>query len=207
MDEPFPVWNRHIDIILEPKSIDGNRIGFCGKWYNFEILQHNTRGKFDGKIFFLHLDYNKLYMEELVKNKVGYYTSWGYHEIDKFSFKHKIDIYENHDLFIEHKTPVLIVCENSHAHIIHQALSNMTPEYPPGFSTAESYLVANPFLKNLDFFRVMDSFTAMQEIHMYLNGTLSSQVDPIMPVGSDEVLAASKGFDKFSFRKSKTKGV
>jgi len=108
-------------------------------------------------------------------------------------------------LFIEYKSPVLVFCGgNNWSSPIHKTYSD---KHIPEITTAESYLVVNPFLKNLDFFRVMDSFTAMQEIHMYLNGTLSSQVDPVMPVGSDEVLAASKGFDKYSFRKPKTKGV
>ena len=65
-------------------------------------------------------------------------------------------------------------------------------------------LTKNPILRHLDFERFIDPYTAVQEIEMYL-GRLATNNTPPMPVGSDKVIAESKGFDNFSFRKLPTK--
>ena len=61
----------------------------------------------------------------------------------------------------------------------------------------------------------MDVFTTYQELEMYISGVLGvSKTERIKtkdgtyinPVNiSDECLASKKGFDKFSFKKQKTK--
>ena len=56
----------------------------------------------------------------------------------------------------------------------------------------------------LDFWgTVVDPYTAFQEIAMFLGG-MAMPLKPI-PHLSDEIIAASKGFDKYSFRKDKSK--
>lgn len=57
----------------------------------------------------------------------------------------------------------------------------------------------NDSLKDLDFFRVFDTYTAFQEIAMYLG----SQAQPNNPIPnvSDRDMVVAKGFDQFSFRK------
>ena len=73
-----------------------------------------------------------------------------------------------------------------------------------GYRESRGILIKNPILKDFNFNKIVDPFTAAQEIEMYL-GRLSFDNTPIMPVGDDKVLAASKGFDKWSFRKLPTK--
>ena len=41
---------------------------------------------------------------------------------------------------------------------------------------------------------------------MYIENVLTNNNTPEMPVGSDKVIAESKGYDKWSFRKMSTKG-
>lgn len=59
----------------------------------------------------------------------------------------------------------------------------------------------NVKLKDLEFYRVVDTFTAFQEIGMFLGSTLCDVSTPKMPVGDDKVILNSKGFDpKYGFR-------
>jgi hypothetical protein len=65
-------------------------------------------------------------------------------------------------------------------------------------------LIKNPILEKFCFHRLIDPYTAIQEIEMYI-GRIAINNTPPMPVGSDKVIAESKGFDKWSFRKPPTK--
>lgn len=65
-------------------------------------------------------------------------------------------------------------------------------------------LIKNPILADFGMQKLFDPYTAMQEIEMFL-GRLSINETPQMPVGSDKVIAESKGFDEWSFRKMPTK--
>lgn len=64
-------------------------------------------------------------------------------------------------------------------------------------------LVLNPCLREIDFARVVDPYTAFQEISMWLgNQAFPNRPIPHVP---DDTLAEAKGFDQFSFRKPKSK--
>lgn len=56
----------------------------------------------------------------------------------------------------------------------------------------------NASLREFDFMRIKDPYTAFQEIAMFM-GNLAEPRKPI-PAISDELKAESKGFDQFSFR-------
>jgi len=60
-------------------------------------------------------------------------------------------------------------------------------------------IVYNECLNELEFFRVMDTYTAYQEIQMFL-GNLAQPNKPI-PEIPDKDMVSIKGFDKWSFRK------
>ena len=60
--------------------------------------------------------------------------------------------------------------------------------------------VQNPFLKDVEFYKVLDSFTAYQELDMFISGTLPQST--AMPIEiSDKDKIPQHGFDKWSFRK------
>jgi len=65
-------------------------------------------------------------------------------------------------------------------------------------------IVYNGSLKELEFFRVMDTQTAFQEIQMFLGGL--AQPPKEIPEIPDKTMAEAKGFDKWSFRKESKKG-
>ncbi len=62
----------------------------------------------------------------------------------------------------------------------------------------------NPFLKPFRFFELVDSYTAFQEISMFLGGVLSSAENKMI-VLDDEMKLYKHGFDEKSFKKSKQK--
>lgn len=82
-------------------------------------------------------------------------------------------------------------------------------EKVPYFSLEETYYLRSretvltfvPLLKKYKFYKVYDSCSAFQEISMFFGNNLSKERQGNIPTGNDEVLARSKGFDKWSFRK------
>lgn len=71
------------------------------------------------------------------------------------------------------------------------------------FGDLKDEFVTNPCLKYLDFIKVMDPFTAFNEIQYFLSNILVSNDSDSMLKISDESMLYKKGFDKFSFRKDK----
>lgn len=61
-------------------------------------------------------------------------------------------------------------------------------------------VIANPRLATLGFNRVFDSYTAFQEISMFLGSQLAPEDRAPRTTGDDKTIAASKGFDEQSFR-------
>ena len=60
----------------------------------------------------------------------------------------------------------------------------------------------NRCLKNMDFYKIVDPFTAFQELSMFIGGVMGGK-SPIMIEVADKDRIAKHGFDKFSFRKEK----
>jgi hypothetical protein len=60
----------------------------------------------------------------------------------------------------------------------------------------------NRCLKDMEFFKIVDPFTAFQELSMFIGGIMGGK-SPIMIEVADKDRIAKHGFDKFSFRKEK----
>lgn len=74
-------------------------------------------------------------------------------------------------------------------------------QFIPTYRHSSPKLVLSPCLKDLQFFKVFDPYTAYQEIAMFVSGVMGGQAPPMVPV-SDEVRLEKHGFDrKWSFRK------
>lgn len=70
-------------------------------------------------------------------------------------------------------------------------------------SGADVEIIINPVLKDYQFFKKVDTFTAYQELSMYLGNIAEPR--KTIPHIDDKTMAEIKGFDKFSFRKEPTK--
>lgn len=72
-----------------------------------------------------------------------------------------------------------------------------------GIGFPEYDIILNPCLKNVDFAKILEPYTAFQQLYQYM----CNQASPEKPIPAidDKTLAEAKGFDKFSFRKEKSK--
>lgn len=76
--------------------------------------------------------------------------------------------------------------------------------YAPSVYGKETPLVKDPCLKDFGFFRLVDPYTAYQDIAQYLARLAAPENQPPVHI-SDVDMANAKGFDKHSFRKLPTK--
>ena len=67
--------------------------------------------------------------------------------------------------------------------------------------TGKIRIEINPRLADHYFYKAMDSYSAYQEISMFLGNELAKEKEVDVPVGGDEIVAHSKGYNKWSFRK------
>ena len=61
-----------------------------------------------------------------------------------------------------------------------------------------------PVLKDVQFFKVFDSYAAFQQIEMFLSNQIVKPDDPFIAPVPDKIKVESHGFDKHSFRKDKS---
>lgn len=73
----------------------------------------------------------------------------------------------------------------------------------PIFVSSRKGIIFNTSLRNIQFYKVFDTFQCFQELEMYIGGVLGNANPPIPEISNDDMIVA-KGFDlKFSFRKEK----
>jgi hypothetical protein len=73
------------------------------------------------------------------------------------------------------------------------------------FNKNTNKIILNPILSDFKFYKVIDAYSAFQEISMYIGNDLVNDTIIDVPVGDDVTLAESKGFNKHSFRADKKK--
>ncbi len=69
----------------------------------------------------------------------------------------------------------------------------------------KSELILNPRLENLGFAKFYNTIEAFQKIEQYISNELAQSMQKEVPVGNNEVIGRSKGFDEYSFRNAKKK--
>lgn len=186
-------------------GVDDGVVGFCGKIYGFVRLETTDP---DAKpdpvyghrkrlvVYCYNMEAVDAFVEKHFKPKqlaqyrrpVNYKVAarggatWPRNcaRIEFQQFFERVEQSQDHyaDVFTEHRCPIWT--------------------YQKGGWREKSKLILNPGIKEFEFFRVFDPYTAFQEISMFLGG-MASPEKPIPPI-SDEDLAACKGFDKWSFR-------
>jgi hypothetical protein len=53
----------------------------------------------------------------------------------------------------------------------------------------------------LEFYRVLDAYSAFQRISEWVGGTLANTGNPMVAITDDRIKAHKHGFDRWSFRK------
>lgn len=93
------------------------------------------------------------------------------------------------DFFQKHRTPIFIIDNN-----------NYETESTTGWPRIYKSLIINPILKDIDFAKCVDPYTAFGELEMFFSNL--ARPEPFVPVPSDKDMVEIKGFDpKWGFRK------
>jgi len=186
-------------------------IGFCGKIYNALDLEYLKFDYDSGAL--VSRDRNVSYSEEelakflekalgqdrvesAIKTISNYHgrACWNYFEYRHKSFLGSLDI------FTKYRAPIFVITRTTDvgAKDNTEVLDNSIA------FCRESVMTLNSILKPLEFFRIFDTFSAYQEIEMFL-GNLANP-EPQMIETSDRTRLEAHGFDnKTSFRKSPSK--
>lgn len=208
-------------------------LGFCGKLYYGLMYDNSIYGKPLVYYPYLQSDVAKVISnyEEFCKNRRYKWESTGEFEQDfliscghlkaemwgRTRSKGMLDIVENHEIFQDFGCPSFAIVNKYVTKLFTTDYTNnqfVGTEFKARdwqFHTASyrscderTWIIKNPILKDFDFGKLVDPYTAVQELEMYI-GRLATNETPQMPVGSDKVIAESKGYDKWSFRTMPTK--
>lgn len=156
-------------------------VGFCGKLYLGFKLEYELES--EG----YRLPEKKIdifYEKEDVKKYIQSHH-WGRNLDDDYNY---IENYDALHIFREYNTPVFIY----------------DVDYTKRLFGRETFII-NPLLKEYEFYKVFDSFTAFQEIQMFISGVLGIGEKETVEI-SDKDKIEQHGYDrKWSFRKEPTK--
>jgi hypothetical protein len=168
-------------------------IGFCGRVYPVLLIQ-NPRDTAVKPVYCYNVNEIDAFVERQFKPLI----------VERYYAKKKRSYWSERWNYTSHNTLVALFQDaeqhaGDYAHLFRD-------EHAPIFRCWEGHetrITYNACLKDVQFFRVFDPFTAFQEIQMFLGG-MAFPEKPI-PKIDDMTMAAAKGFDKFSFRKPKSK--
>ena len=174
-------------------------LGFCGKWYPFFHLLIQSRSSinyrpdiniycYSPSSFIEALEkYNFLKYKETLftkKSKHIYSSQLKYRDIEVY-FNKFSGIADKSNIFVTEKCPVILIEESS---------------YRMTFASEAFTIVTNPNLSTIDFVKIVDPYTAFQELEMYISGVLGIGEPQIVTI-SDKDKIEKRGFNKWSFRK------
>ena len=164
------------------EDVRGFIIGFCGKLY--------LGWKFEYKV--MEWD-DELGLHPVTKTHFiyGYEEAKKYLKADYWRSSLGDDIryvinYDPIDLFRELKTPIFVFDGDSRS-----------PRKDDAF-------IINPILKDYEFYKVVDAFTAFTELQMFIGGVLGVGEKEMVEI-EDKYKIGQHGFDNWSFRREPTK--
>ena len=156
-------------------------VGFCGKLY--------LGWKFEYKV----KEWNNRKIIEVIKTDIiyGYENAKKYLKTNFWRSNLNDDVeyvmkYDPINMFRELGAPIFIYDSD-----------NRSPR-------KSDIMIINPILKEWEFYKVMDSFAAFQEISMFIGGVLGIDEKEIIEI-EDKYRIAKHGFDKWSFRREPSK--
>lgn len=186
------VWQAGSDTI----NISSFIVGFCGKLYGgLKVWGRDKDGNEFKAICYtaqavdkvIQSRYKKSHVDEYFRKPrhhmaIAYRHSWSRYptQLGVADFFKRVAKYDKRyrDFFVDKKCPIFVAEERSE-----------TP-----------YAIYHACLKGYEFFRVIDAYTAFQEVAMFMGNLASPEKDMIQT--SDEVRLEAHGFDKKeSFRK------
>ena len=204
-----PVYKNRFD---DPCSSHTMIIGFCGEIFpcmeiNIPIgkrRKYDTHGPEENIIETTYIySYDEL-IECLTRHKLKKQlyevtvkdAMWGANRITTQEFFNLSEESRFENIFIENKAPIFVAVKDKE--IVVGTETNCIGVKKPIYENRG--VIINPSLKDLGFARMVDSFTAFQEVSMYLGGVIPKD-GPEMVEISDKMMLQKKGFhDPTSFR-------
>jgi hypothetical protein len=200
----FPILPANNRFGYRNLTVHQSIIGFCGKIYPVLKLIRRSRASLPDDVYkicynlddvdlFVRDHYPKKVIEEyqITKSKkkrryrFRFWQDVHRYEFEKF-FLDCANIKDAHtNMFLERRCPIFVA----------------TLQEASWYRPSKAKIVYNASLREFEFFRIFDTYSAFQEIAMYLGG-LAAPNKPI-PEVSDRDMITAKGFDEFSFRKEK----
>jgi len=158
-------------------DVRGFIVGFCGKLY------------LGWRFYYKVEEYVYDHLEEVTKTDIiyGYENAKKFLKADYWRSNLGDDIkyvtnYNSINLFREFKTPIFVY--DTHR--------------------KDDAFIINPMLKDHEFYKVVDAFTAFTELQMFIGGVLGVGEKEIVEI-EDKYKIGQHGFDKWSFRKEPQK--
>ena len=202
---PFSMINTYG---LYPLSIVPYTIGFCGKLYRLLELNNSNSGsqkeiRSARKIAYSLEDVDNYILQNYPKEYERYSSSRVWTRTARF-LDYKRGMFENYFNALRqnvYSSPTKEHNKEWVSSLFKHSSPIFLAETDPRKETGK--ITYNAELKPFEFYRVFDSYTAYQEVAMWL----SNQAVPIKPIPkiSDKIMIEIKGFDKFSFRKAPSK--
>ncbi len=159
-------------------------IGFCGKFYvgfRFTRKLKNQWG-YDSH----ETETKIIYDIDEVKKELSFedYYSWKNSKKNRLKniiafneFVNKVNTLDDSEVFFKYNTPIFSIHQGEHT------------------------IELNPTLKELDFYKVIATYTAFQEIQMYISGVLGTNEDGHNTSMTEKQKVQQHGFDqKYGFR-------
>lgn len=180
----------HYDLKKEVRKYDNCStfiVGFCGKLYvGWKFRYHNPerRNQFDYNIpeYLIDVVYDFNEALKFLEDK-----NWRTNIFDNYD---SIVKYDALNVFRKLNVPYFIFDVNS---LITKHKYKCEPKF-----------IMNPILRDYEFYKVFDTYSAFQEIQMFISGVLGTGEKNIVEV-EDKYKIGQHGFDKWSFRRESTK--
>ena len=160
-------------------------VGFCGKLYIGWKLYREVPNNIGGKDLITDITYDYEVVKQYIK-----LISWGTKLEDSMNY---VKTYNPIEVFRTINSPIFIYDSDYDRKYIGKWMHR-----------GNSRFIINPILKDYEFYTVIDSFTAFQEIQMFMGGVLGNKEKEITEV-DDKYKITQHGFNKWSFRKESTK--
>lgn len=171
-------------------QLDGwGELYFCGKRYRFirtfEENKINLSKRY--KFFYSYKIINNYILKYNKKDVVEKYILRNFRRYRKYrnTSQKTLESYFTFNDIFEHNV------------LLHEKFN--TPVFVIHNSNYEPNLIINPSLKDYQFQKIFDPYTAFQEIDMFLSGVMKSPENKMVQIG-DEVMRDKKGFDYMSFK-------
>lgn len=163
-------------------SVETSFLGYCGQIYR--VFEINYSGRFSEKPWrFVTHDYEE-FKNAMISSGLGTVYEFSEHRWWPGSYQKFRDFDTNKlkDLFHKFQTPLFVV-------------TNVYTYRAPDKTT----ITLGPCLKDLEFQKIKDAYTAYQDIFQFVAGTLNKPENKMVKI-SDKDKIHKHGFDKWSFR-------